>query len=67
MSEKMHVYVCMRGDKTVYVLDRKTKPKMGAVITAYGSRWQVWYIEDLPGQQRGLCRARLEPYHGDFK
>lgn len=54
-----HVYFCERNGKTVYVLDRKTKPRMQQVISAYGSKWQVWYVEYEPS---GVCRARLEPY-----
>ncbi len=57
---EMHEYICERGEKTVYILDRKTKPRMGEIITAYGSKWQVWYIEEKP--LSGLARARLEPY-----
>lgn len=45
-SGEMYEYHCQRGDKTVYILDRKTKPRIGQVITAYGSKWQVWYIEE---------------------
>lgn len=57
-SGEMYEYHCQRGDKTVYILDRKTKPRMGQVITAYGYKWQVWYIEEGAGSHR----ARLEPF-----
>lgn len=53
-----HTYVCERDGNSVYILDRKTKPRMGQVITAYGFKWQVWYIE-YHGKS---CAARLEPY-----
>ena len=59
----MHVYHCERGDKTVYILDRKTKPCMGQIITAYGSKWQVWYIET----KGDFHRARLEQYRESLK
>jgi len=54
-----HEYVCERNGRTVCILDRKSPPKIGKVITAYGSKWQVWYIEYEPS---GKCRARLEPF-----
>jgi len=56
----VHTYVCERNERTAYILDRKTKPRMGQIITAYGSKFQVWYIEEKPD---GRCNARLEPYH----
>lgn len=56
MDKPLHVYHCEKGDVTVYILDRKTRPRMGQIIKAYGTRWQVWYIEE----QNGRCRARLE-------
>ena len=55
----MHTYFCERGDKTVYILDRKTKPRMGQIVSAYGTKWQVWYIETAGDKHR----ARLEPYY----
>ena len=55
----MHTYVCDDGSCIAF-LARKTKPKIGQVITAYDTKWEVWYIEDRPD---GHCTARLEPYH----
>lgn len=55
-----HTYFCEKEDgSTQWVEYRKTKPKMGQVITAYGDKWQVWYIEELPS---GRYNARLERY-----
>lgn len=53
-----HVYYCERDNKTIYVIDRKTAPRMGAVITAYGSKWEVFYIEH---HRIGKMVARCEP------
>lgn len=54
-----HAYHCERNNRTIYILDRKTKPRIGATIKAYGTKWQVWYVEERPD---GRCRARLEPW-----
>ena len=56
-TNQMHEYYCQYNDgRTAYILDRKTKPRMGQIITAYGSKWQVWYIESVGDRYK----ARLE-------
>lgn len=52
-----HTYYLEREDDVLFEIDRKTKPRIGMVLTAYGLKWQVWYIEEYAGR----CRARCEP------
>lgn len=51
----IHIYHCENDEKTMYIVDRKTKPRIGQVITAYGRKFEVWYIEDQHGRYRARC------------
>ncbi len=68
MAKRMtHEYWCLYGEIPAHVEERKTKPKIGQICTMQGKKWHVWYVEELPGQQGPLCRARLEPYGWGIK
>ena len=53
-----HEYWLEIGEKPVAVLVRKTKPKIGRIISYNKARWMVWYVEENSDHHR----ARLEPY-----
>jgi hypothetical protein len=39
------------------LFSRKTKPRIGSILTHKGTKWHVWYIEEGPE----VNNARIEP------
>jgi hypothetical protein len=53
----LYAYWLEADDMNRFALYRRTKPRMGAVITFARTKWQVWYIEE----KGDYCAARCEP------
>jgi len=41
------------------IVPRKTKPRIGSVITHAGRKWSVWYIEEGPGVRNARCELHV--------
>lgn len=51
MSEVYNRIYLERDDGTIqFEIDRKTRPHIAQVLSAYGQRWEVYYIEDRGGK-----------------